>query len=455
MFYNLFYTRQTMRFHLQVPEQIQIRESQGFVKDIYDPTSSVRTPLSEYKTFLDLIHRDGTLATCYDIITEFTTYRGFDFIRGDKSKRDKLRNLFENDLNFKQVLPNIIYSLLYYGDCFLELRKNNSKTTNELWVLETTEMRIEHDKNGKVSHYIQRPFNMSGMTDEEAKTAEKEQGVFWTPDEVIHFRMKWIGSQVYSYNPNEPISQVASTKLYAGNYLMNIFINMPPRYVAHLAGVSLTDYNNAKRDFQAAKTNYKKTIAFTRSSDPNSKLTINKIEPPYDQTLLDIMKYLNNELLKITRVPRTWVEGSQAENRGVGESLNLPFEVHIRYIHSNILEPPINRKLMKELGEEVKDIKSPQLRFNEISRKAELEIIQNAGYLRNAGMKSEAYVRYLDERGILGFEPDDFEEMQQQDDMDLSPSRKRMDKGVDSMTQNRDEAGVSDSKDVKRKKAVA
>ena len=444
-----------MRFHLQVPEQIQIRESQGFVKDIYDPTSSVRTPLSEYKTFLDLIHRDGTLATCYDIITEFTTYRGFDFIRGDKSKRDKLRNLFENDLNFKQVLPNIIYSLLYYGDCFLELRKNNSKTINELWVLETTEMRIEHDKNGKVSHYIQRPFNMSGMTDEEAKTAEKEQGVFWTPDEVIHFRMKWIGSQVYSYNPNEPISQVASTKLYAGNYLMNIFINMPPRYVAHLAGVSLTDYNNAKRDFQAAKTNYKKTIAFTRSSDPNSKLTINKIEPPYDQTLLDIMKYLNNELLKITRVPRTWVEGSQAENRGVGESLNLPFEVHIRYIHSNILEPPINRKLMKELGEEVKDIKSPQLRFNEISRKAELEIIQNAGYLRNAGMKSEAYVRYLDERGILGFEPDDFEEMQQQDDMDLSPSRKRMDKGVDSMTQNRDEAGVSDSKDVKRKKAVA
>ena len=444
-----------MRFHLQVPEQIQIRESQGFVKDIYDPTSSVRTPLSEYKTFLDLIHRDGTLATCYDIITEFTTYRGFDFIRGDKSKRDKLRNLFENDLNFKQVLPNIIYSLLYYGDCFLELRKNNSATPNELWVLETTEMRIEYDKNGKVSHYIQRPFNMSGMTDEEAKTAEKEQGVFWTPDEVIHFRMKWIGSQVYSYNPNEPISQVASTKLYAGNYLMNIFINMPPRYVAHLAGVSLTDYNNAKRDFQAAKTNYKKTIAFTRSSDPNSKLTINKIEPPYDQTLLDIMKYLNNELLKITRVPRTWVEGSQAENRGVGESLNLPFEVHIRYIHSNILEPPINRKLMKELGEEVKDIKSPQLRFNEISRKAELEIIQNAGYLRNAGMKSEAYVRYLDERGILGFEPDDFEEMQQQDDMDLSPSRKRMDKGVDSMTQNRDEAGVSDSKDVKRKKAVA
>ena len=86
MFYNLFYTRQTMRFHLQVPEQIQIRESQGFVKDIYDPASSVRTPLSEYRTMLDLIHRDGTLATCYDIITEFTTYRGFDFIRGVRRK---------------------------------------------------------------------------------------------------------------------------------------------------------------------------------------------------------------------------------------------------------------------------------------------------------------------------------------------------------------------------------
>ena len=304
----------------------------------------------------------------------------------------------------------------------------------------------------------------------------QSQGIFFKPDEVIHFRMKWIGSQVYSYNPNEPLSQVASTKLYAGNYLMNIFINMPPRYVAHLAGVSLTDYNNAKRDFQSAKTNYKKTIAFTRSSDPNSKLTLQKIEPPYDTLLIDIMKWLNNEIIKLTRVRRTWVEGAQAENRGVGESLNLPFEVHIQFIHRVIIEPLINRILIKQLEgkselEEQKVVKFKEketskssekkkikFRFNEISRKGENEILMNVGLLRDMGLKPEALVSYLDERGILGLDPEDFDEMQLRKNMELNPSRERMNKGKEDMTQDRNEAGVSDKSGEKmgiKKKAVA
>ena len=337
-------------------------------------------------------------------------------------------------------------------------------------------MRIIYDNHGKVQGYVQRPFGISGLTDEEileleGTQANPNQGIFFKPEEVIHFRMKWIGSQVYSYNPNEPLSQVASTKLYAGNYLMNIFINMPPRYVAHLAGVSLTDYNNAKLDFQSAKTNYKKTIAFTRSSDPNSKLTMNKIEPPYDTLLIDIMKWLNGEIIKLTRVPRTWVEGSQNENRGVGESLQFPFEAHITFIHRVIIEPLINRVLLKQLegGKEIKEkpkaeskgkesksnLKKIKFRFNEISKKGETETLQNAGLLRDMGLKPEALVNYLDERGILGTDPDDFEEQQFAKNMELNPSRQRMDKSTDSMTQNRDESGVSNSKDVKRKKAEA
>lgn len=452
-----------MRFHLAVPEEISIRESQGLVKDIYDPVSAVRQPLSEYRTMLDLVHRDSTLATCYDIVTEFSTYRGFDFIRGTKEERDKYRELFD-ELNFLQVLPNILHSMLYYGDCFLELRKNNSATINELWVLETTEMRIIYDNHGIVEGYVQRPFNMANLTEKEIKELEgtpkePKQGIFFSPDEIIHFRMKWIGSQVYSYNPNEPIALPASTKLYAGNYLMNIFINMPPRYVAHLAGVSLTDYNNAKRDFQAAKTNYKKTIAFTRSSDPNSKLTLQKIEPPYDSLLIEIMKWLNNEIIKITRVPRTWVEGSEAENRGVGESLNFPFEAHIAFVHRVIIEPLINRILLKQLVPEKESLKKIKFRFNEISKKGETETLQNAGLLRDMGLKPEALVSYLDERGILGTDPEDFNEQQFQKNTELNPSRKRMNKSTDDMTQERDEAGVSEESAVKMKikpkKAVA
>ena len=455
-----------MRFELVQPESLQVRESMGLVKDIYDPIARVREPLSEYRTMLDLIRNDNTLSTAYDIIVEFATHRGFDFIGGNKKERDKLRLLFE-DLNWEQVQTNLIYSLFYYGDAFLELRRNNSKTPNELWVLETTEMRIAYDGHGKVEGYVQRPFKMTGMSQEKIIEKEREivpksdggdgiktQGVFFEPDEVIHFRMKWIGSQVYSYNPNEPIATEAATKRYAGNYLMNIFINMPPRHMVHLAGISKRDYKSAVRDFQSAKTNYKKAIAFTRSSDPKAKLQMQKIEPPYDEQLIKVMKWINKEMLKITRVPKTWVEGEESENRGVGESLNLPFQVRIQYLHRNIIEPQINKKLLRALGHFKKPVntaKRMKLRYNEISRKGELEILQNVGLLRDMGLKVEAMVRMLDERGILGFDPTDFEERQVKKNIELNDSRQRMNKDTKDMTQNRNEAGVSNKSAQKMK----
>ena len=202
-----------MKFELVTPESISMRESQGLVKDIYDPASHVREPLSEYRTMLELIHRDPTLATAYDIVVDFATYRGIDFAGGTFEERNKLRKTFQ-DLNFRQVNPNIMYSLCYYGDCFLELRKNNSETINELWPLETTEMRIDYDIHGKVKGYVQRPFDMRGMSEEDIKKEEgtleePNKGIFFDADEAIHFRMKWIGSQVYSYNPNQPIATKA------------------------------------------------------------------------------------------------------------------------------------------------------------------------------------------------------------------------------------------------------
>lgn len=440
-----------MRFALVNPEEIQVRESMGLVKDIYDPAVAVRQPLSAYQTMLDLIHSDTTLATAYDIVVDFATYRGYDFTGGSKTNRDELRDTF-NDLNFRQVSPNLLYSMCYYGDGFLELRKNNSRIPNELWVLETTEMRIIYDIHGKVEGYVQRPFTLQGLTEPqilklEGKIEKPNKGIFFKPEDVLHFRMKWIGSQVYSYNPNEPISTPASTKLYAGNYLMNIFLNMPPRYVAHLAGINKSDYKLAKQEFRSTKTNYKKTIAFSRSNDPQSKLQIQKIDAPYDRELIEIIKWLNNEILKVTRVPRSWVEESGVENRGVTEAEQRPFDVRIQAIHHNILEPTINRGLLRALGHSKKPKGSSEktvFRFNEISRKGETEILQNAGLLRDMGLKPKALTKYLDERGILGLDETDFEEDQLKKNMELNESRQRMDKSAQDMTQNRNERGVSE-----------
>ena len=97
-----------MQYTLIQPEEIQMRESRGLVKDIHDNNVRPRQPLSAYRTMLQLIQNNTTLAAAYDIVMETATYRGFDFIRGDKKEREQLRELFDK-LNFSQVLPNIIY----------------------------------------------------------------------------------------------------------------------------------------------------------------------------------------------------------------------------------------------------------------------------------------------------------------------------------------------------------
>ncbi len=442
-----------MRLEYIEPE-VNIRTSRGLVKDIIDSASSVREPLTEYKVMLDLIHQDPVLARAFDIIVDFSTYNGYDFIGGAVKTRNKLRDLFYSKLNYNQVQTNIMYGLCYYGDQFLELRKENSIVPNELWPLETTEMRIQYDSHGKVERYWQRPFSMSGLTPVEIAEKEQSHGIPFDPDEVIHFRMKWIGSQVYSYNPTTPASTAIATKLYAQNYLMKIFMNMPPRYHMHLAGIGKQQFNEAKREFQSAKTNYSKAIAMTRSSDPQSRPTITKIEPPYDQTLLDVMKYLRNEVLTITGVPRSWVQESANENRGITEAEQRPFDVRIKAIHRNVIEPPINNKLLPLLGYSRVPSGTENklmLRYNEISVKGETEILQNAGLLRDMGLKPKALVRYLDEKGIVGLDPTDFDETQLRKNMELNPSRERMDKNKEDMTSELDEKGVSKEGEAKIK----
>ena len=51
-----------MRYTLIQPEEIQLRESRGLVKDVYDPNAKIRQPLSAYRTMLQLIQADPTLA---------------------------------------------------------------------------------------------------------------------------------------------------------------------------------------------------------------------------------------------------------------------------------------------------------------------------------------------------------------------------------------------------------
>ena len=121
-----------------------------------------------------------------------------------------------------------------------------------------------------------------------------------------------------------------------------------------------------------------------------------------------------------------------------------------------------NKKLLPALGYFKKPSGAEsrlRLKHNEVSRKGEKEILENAAKLREMGLKYKALVNYLDARGILGIDPSDFEELDPLamggvpralgvpggKDKDIFPSRKPMNKGMEDMKSNLNEAGVSDA----------
>src|SRR3990167_10428177 len=132
---------------------LQERSSQGIVKDFYssasDPSSSFNPPPYLYKTLMDMVMADPILFTAVNLTVDLVTYRGYSFIGKNERAIKEAYDLFENKLDFDQVIDNITWQLITYGDAFLEIRWNKSKTeVMELHPLETSEMRIKFDEHG-------------------------------------------------------------------------------------------------------------------------------------------------------------------------------------------------------------------------------------------------------------------------------------------------------------------
>lgn len=441
---------------------IDTRSSRGLVKSS-DSTSTALTnhpvtPPNDYNILDRMVRNDEVISTAFDTTVDMVSRNGYDFV--SKTEKNQLtteqyelaKERFVN-LNFSEVLDNIVYSMLYYGDAFLELRYEGD-TISELHVLETTEMRIVHDRHGEIQWYVQRPFDMGGLSSSELSSKEREAGIWFPPDTIIHFTMKKVGSQVYSQTPLEPVGRVWSTKISAHAYLFDAFRNLPPELMMHLKGANKVQ----QEDFMSMLQRRKQMPGFipVTFGSENSALQIEQTQFNPAQSLLEVLEYLREAVLMITRVPPVWIGlvNSDGANRGNSEAQIFSFETRIRKIQQKI-QDKLNRELMPKLS-----LDGLEFNFNPISSKDEKDVVQNAAVMKSMLVKPEAIVRYLKRNGITDIEVDDFiDPIEQQQQMmeagnaglgggnqtsrnQLSPSRKPSDK--DSMKSNLGRTGVSE-----------
>lgn len=419
-----------------VVNYIDMRASRGYVREYSPGPDQTPTAISEddARVFLDMIRSDPIIATAFEIITDFAVSPGYDFYPIDdtalaKKEAEEAKKYFSEKINFDEIQENMFYSLNLYGNLFVEMV--GDKPT-EVHVLDSLITVPKYDKHGTMTGYKQK------FPAPEGKDPE------WRMDEVMYFRLKKIGSKVESYMPLEPINRNFSTYIYANNYLLQIFKNIPPRLIYYLKNAS----EPARREFIA-------NLKLARV-DPSVDLvargevgtTITNID--IFDGLFKVLKYLRQQILMITRVPPVLIGLIDAEgaNRGNSEAQTAGFEITIKRLHQTI-EQQINSQLMKKLG-----FNRCKFKYNPPSIKDEKRVLENANILAAMGMKKGALAKFLSERGIK-VSATDFEE---QTDVampkDQFPSRKREDKATGDMSNNVGAAGVSNTKDATSKMEV-
>ncbi len=436
---------------------IDIRASRGIVRNysLSTPTTkfdgSIVEPVTDFRILDRMVRNDEVISAAFDLTVDMVSRNGFDFFpKGETevSKKEAIRAEKKfTELAFSNVLDNIVYSMLYYGDCFLELRRKKGKGITELHVLETTEMRIVHNEHGEIGAYVQRPFDTTNFTLKDIENKESEMGIWFKPKDVVHFTMKEIGSTVYSQTPLEPVARVWATKMRANDYLLQAFTNLPPELFIHMKKASEKDRDDFMQMLQRRK-QMAGFIPVTYGSE-DSAVEIKEVGfDPKESGVLAILQYLREQILMITRVPPLMlgVTAQTGANRGNAEGMIFSYETKIRKIQQKV-QDKLNLELMPALK-----FNSTEFNFNPVSARGEKETVENAAVFKSMNVKPEAIVKYLKRNGITDITTDDFEDPLEQMTNNnqtatnlTAPSRKSEDKFTDKMTSRLNTAGVSEA----------
>lgn len=409
------------------------RASKGIVKEFFtfykDKSKRYKDALVDYKTLLDMVMNDTVLFSALKLTVNLATQNGYDFHGDNKRQIKEARKFFSDTLDFDQVIKNILWQLLIFGDSYLEIRWNESKTAvKEIHPLESSQMRVNFTESGEIIGYTQK---IDGK--------DEENWPRFAIDEIIYFRRHWIGSQVYSYAPFKSLARSYSTKIFSNDYLQAIFRNMPPKIIYHLSRASKEQKEMFFQNLIKAKTNpMMDIIAQTNEGSFDARL----LQVSFDNGLMEVLKHLQKEVLMITMVPPHWIGLLDGANRGIGENVVIPFETEIKELQQKVASR-INKELLPKLG-----LAKIKFQWNPISLSDEEKIIKNAGQLKAMSLDSESIIQYMRDKGLNLHENAKIEEIlpihagSPQIQQDSAPSRARKGKG-DLMGNELDSKGVS------------
>jgi len=413
-------------------KEASLRASLGIVKDYYttvgnDVISNSPNPTQqEMDAYLEIYEADAIIAGAIDTVGEEAVKNGGYFIGSDSAIKTADKKFEE--LDFLNVAEIHVKTQHIFGDSFVELKSgDDGEPVKEIHNLETTEMWIGYDRHGDIKRYAQRPQNL----DSSKKWSDVNFAETWDPENVVFLPLKRIGSKVRSYSPLAPARKGIIARAYGNEFIKSTFQNFRPQTILSIENnMSTPQVDALVSAIRAADKDPSKKIL-----NVGGELKVNTTGMyDFKRDIIDILNYMRQEVLTVTKVPGIYVGITSDSNRGVGEFQANAFQSHLLRLQRDIEK--LANLILEKSGIKAKFKMRPP------SIKSQTDIIDQAKKLRDMGYGDDIITPFLYENGISIPNNAKFEE-QNEVSMDDMPSREASDKTVLEKGANLNENGRS------------
>lgn len=340
---------------------------------------------------------------------------------GEKVAAQTLKSMNEqlSEVRFYKLLRGIVYSLIFAGNAFMEV-KFSGKKLKEAYMIDPDQMEIVVNDFGEIIQYVQTP--LSGGK------------IYFDVDEIVHISIDHFSTSVVGEVFLAPLESAMLRKEIAESYLEWI---LSENKLAPLIEVKADMLDDEQWTRILSEINYKKL-------DPNKLQAINtgmddeiKLHQIFTTTDFDvIMKYIDKqkeEIITLLQVPPIISGTVDNSNRSNSEiQARLVFYNTIRAFQ-NLLAEELNYELLN------KKLKWNKVyfKFAAIDQRVDVETIKLAKSLRvDLNFTEDAIVAFLEQNGFKIPKVDKlFEEVpvamqgKMEENSPDSPSREPRDKG--------------------------
>lgn len=287
------------------------------------------------------------------------------------------------DVRFYRKLRNGVYSLLFNGNAFFEIKFKGKKLT-ELYNIDPDTIKIVTNTSGEPVKYIQQ--------------IENAPEVEFMPEEIVHITIDHLQASEWGMAFLKPLKNALHRKSVAESYLEWVIANnkMAPLIKSKTKSSMQTDeLSRIRAEIEAI------------SSDPNRYVFLNfDVEEDLEIMSLfttdnfnDITAYIEKQkeaILTVLQVPPIIAGNVDNSNRSNSE-------IQARYVFyntivsfQNLLIEELNFELLRKLN-----WKDTTFKFAEVDKRSETDVIKIAKSLKQDLMfTNEAVLEYLKENGF-------------------------------------------------------